>query len=189
MSRWRDPMALVLIDRDGVLNADRPDGVRSPGELRMIPRAGEAVARLNRAGVRVAVVTNQSVVGRGVIDAATLEHIHNRLRDELARSGARLDAIFVAPDDPERPTDRRKPGPGMLREALARFGEPAATTPMIGDALRDLEAAAAAGCPRVLVRTGKGSATQAAGIPDHVLPVAVHDDLMAAVEAYLGARG
>jgi len=181
-------MRLVLIDRDGVLNEDRPDAVKSPGELVMIPRAAEAVARLNAAGITVAVATNQSVIGRGIIDAAMLEQIHAKLYGELARSGARLDAVFVAPDAPGAAGDRRKPGPGMLREALARFRARAAETPMIGDGLADLQAAAAAGCPRVLVRTGKGAATQAAGLPPAVLPVSVHEDLWAAVAALLAAK-
>lgn len=181
-------MRLVLLDRDGVLNEDRPQSVRLPGELVLLPRAAEAVARLNAAGIKVAVLTNQSVVGRGIIDAAMLDRIHDRLRDELARAGARLDAIFVATDAPDAPTARRKPGGAMLREALDRFGASAAETPMIGDDLRDLEAAAAVGCRRILVRTGKGRATQAAGLPPHVLPVAIHEDLWSAVDALLAPR-
>ena len=181
-------MRLVLLDRDGVLNEDRPQSVRTPGDLVLLPRAAEAVARLNRAGIRVAIVTNQSIVGQGIIDNAMLDRIHDRLRDDLAREGARVDAIFVAPDAPDAPTARRKPGGAMLGEAIARFGATAAATPMIGDSLRDLEAAAAIGCRRVLVRTGKGSATQAAGLPAHVLPVAVHEDLWSAIDALLTAR-
>jgi D-glycero-D-manno-heptose 1,7-bisphosphate phosphatase len=178
-------MALVLMDRDGVLNVDRPDSVKTPDELKMIPRAAEAVARLNAAGIKVAVATNQSVVGRGIIDAAMLERIHGKLYDELARAGARLDALLVAPDTPDAASDRRKPGPGMLREALTRFRASPAETPMIGDTLSDLKAAAAAGCRRVLVRTGKGALTQAAGLPPELLPVAVHEDLWSAVEVLL----
>jgi D-glycero-D-manno-heptose 1,7-bisphosphate phosphatase len=181
-------MALVLMDRDGVLNKDRPDSVKSPEELTMIPRAAEAVARLNAAGIKIAIVTNQSVVGRGIIDVAMLERIHSKLHDELARAGARLDAIFVAPERPDAASERRKPGPGMLREALSRFRASPAETPMIGDSLSDLKAAAAAGCKRVLVRTGKGALTQAAGLPPEVLPVAVHEDLWSAVEALLETR-
>ena len=181
-------MRLVLLDLDGVLNEDRPQSVRTPADLVLLPRAAEAVARLNRAGVRVAIVTNQSIVGQGIIDSTMLDRIHDRLRDALARDGARVDAIFVAPDAPDTPTARRKPGGVMLREALDRFGAAAADTPMIGDSLRDLEAAAAIGCRRVLVRTGKGRATQAAGLPADVLPVAVHEDLWSAIDALLAPR-
>jgi len=174
-----------MLDRDGVLNEDRPDGVHAPEELILIPGAAEAVAHLNAAGVRVAVVTNQSVVGRGIIDEAALARIHAYLERELARFGAVLDSIIWCPDPPDRPTERRKPAPGMLREALARFGAEAAATPMVGDSLRDLEAAAAIGCRRMLVRTGKGSATESAGLPATLSPVTVHDDLADAVAALL----
>jgi D-glycero-D-manno-heptose 1,7-bisphosphate phosphatase len=179
---------LVLIDRDGVLNVDRPNYVRSPDQLAMIPGAAAAVARLNAANVRVAVCTNQGVVGRGLIGRDMLDRIHEDLRTRLAREGARLDAIFDCTDPPGVPTPRRKPEPGMLREALERFGAEAPAPPMIGDALRDLQAAHKAGCKRVLVRTGQGAATQAAGIPPELLPVAVHADLAAAVDAYLAGR-
>ena len=177
---------MVLLDRDGVLNADRPDSVKTPEELVLIPGAAEAVARLNRAGVKAVVVTNQSVAGRGIVDDAMLARIHEKLRTELARKGAALDAIIVCTDHPDRATERRKPGTGMLREALAQFGIAPSRALVIGDALRDLEAAAALGCPRVLVRSGKGAATERAGIPAHLQPVAVHDDLAAAAGALLG---
>lgn len=177
---------LVVLDRDGVLNLDRADFVKSPDELVMIDGAAEAVARLNEARWRVVVATNQSVVGRGLIDETMLSRIHDELRRRLARAGARLDDIIHCPDPPWAASEFRKPNPGMLHQALRRFRADAASTPVIGDSLRDLEAAAAVGCPRVLVRTGKGAATQAAGLPRHLLPVAVHDDLAAAADALLG---
>lgn len=178
-------MRLALLDRDGVLNVDLAQSVRHPGELAMIPGSAAAVARLNHAGIRVAVVTNQSVVGRGIVSPDMLERIHDRVRAALDREGGRIDAWFVCPDPPERPTDRRKPQPGMLREALARFRTAPGDAVMIGDSAGDLEAAAAVGCRRVLVRTGKGAATQAQGLGPHLLPVAVHDDLAGAVAALL----
>jgi D-glycero-D-manno-heptose 1,7-bisphosphate phosphatase len=181
-------MKLVLIDRDGVLNEESPAYIKSPAEWIPIPGAAEAVARLNRAGVKVAVCTNQSVVGRGIIGADQLERIHARLHDELARAGAHLDAIFTCVHHPGAGCACRKPQPGMLREALRRFGASAVETPMIGDSVRDLEAATALGCPRHLVRTGFGAKTQAEGVPAHVLPVAVHDDLAAAVNFLLNGR-
>ena len=128
-------MRLVLLDRDGLLNADRPDSVKSPAELLLLPGAADAVRRLNEAGRLVVVCTNQGVVGRGIIDEAMLDRIHDKLRAELARAGGRLDAVFHCPDSPERPGPRRKPAPGMLREAMARFRIPAGETAMIGDAL------------------------------------------------------
>jgi len=176
---------LVLLDRDGVINQDRSDSVKSPDELVLLPGAAAAIARLNEAGVRVAVVTNQSVVGRNVISMAMLDRVHDELRTRLAREGARLDAVLVCTDPTDRPSPRRKPEPGMLLEALRLFRVSAEETPMIGDDLRDLQAAKAAGCRRVLVRTGKGAAVQAAGIPVDLLPVAVRSDLAAAVDSYL----
>ena len=176
------------MDRDGVLNIDRPDSVKSPGEFELLPRAGEAVARLNQAGIKVAVVTNQSIVGRGIISQEMLARIHETMQGELARVGARIDTLLVAPDAPGGHSERRKPAPGMLREALTHFSAPAGESPMIGDALRDLEAAAALGCPRILVRTGKGAATQAVGLPASVLPVAVREDLWDAVDSILRER-
>ncbi|HEX9465288.1 MAG TPA: HAD-IIIA family hydrolase [Alphaproteobacteria bacterium] len=177
---------LVLLDRDGVLNEESTAYIKSPGELIMIPGSAKAVARLNRAGLKVAVCTNQSVVGRGIIPMEMLDRIHERLARELAAEGARVDALFICTDHPDQATRRRKPGPGMLEEALSRFHASPALTPMIGDNLRDLEAAAAVGCPRHLVRTGHGAKVQADGIPGAVLPVRVHDDLAAAVTALLG---
>ena len=179
-------MRLILLDRDGTLNQDRTDSVRSPGDIAMIPGAAAAVARLNRAGLRTAIVTNQSVVGKGIIDQAMLERIHDHLRDQLRREGAHIDGWFVCTDPPGRPSDRRKPEPGMLHEAMRQFGVSAGETVMIGDDLRDLQAAAAAGCRRILVRTGKGASVQARGLPPDVLPVGVHEDLAGAVAALLG---
>lgn len=179
-------MRLVLLDRDGVLNEDRADYVKNPGELVMLPGAARAVARLNAAGFAVALCTNQAAVGKGIVDEAMLARIHDRLRAELARDGASLDAIFHCPD--AHPSPRRKPEPGMLFEALARFRADAGQTPFVGDNLRDLQAATKAGCPRHLVRTGHGAKIQAAGIPVEVLPVRVHDDLAAAIDAILEPR-
>lgn len=176
---------LVMLDRDGVLNVDRPDSVKSPDELVMLPGAAAAVARLNQARVYVALVSNQSVVGRGVISAQMLEHIQNKLRDALARDGARLDFVSICTDPPWAASDRRKPGDGMLREAIRRFSLAPWESVMIGDAATDLQAAAKAGCARILVRTGKGVATQAAGIAPELLPVAVRADLAEAVAGLL----
>jgi len=180
-------MKLVLLDRDGVLNVDRPDYVKNPGELVMLPGSAAAVARLNAAGILVAVCTNQSPIGRGIFGEDMLARIHARLRDELAREGARLDAIFHCPDAPGAPSRCRKPAPGMLEEALRRFGAAARETPFVGDSATDMQAAAALGCPRHLVRTGHGARTQGQGLPPETLPVAIHETLADAVEALLSA--
>jgi D-glycero-D-manno-heptose 1,7-bisphosphate phosphatase len=178
----------MLLDRDGVLNQDRPDHVKCPDELVMIDGSAEAVARLNAAGWRVIVVTNQSAVGRELIDENMLGRIHEKLLSAIADAGGRIDTILWCPDPPWAATPRRKPGPGMLLEALKICGASAADTPMIGDSLRDLEAAAAAGCPRVLVRSGKGAKTLAEGLPETIAPVAVKNDLADAVDGLLGSK-
>jgi histidinol-phosphate phosphatase family protein len=179
---------MVLLDRDGVLNRDRPDSVKSPDELVLIPDAAQAVARLNAAGIKAVVVTNQSVVGRGIIDDAMLAAIHAKLHAELAQWGAKLDDVIVCTDAPARATSRRKPKPGMLREALEKFGMQAADCLVIGDSIRDLEAGAAIGCRLILVRTGKGAAAEKAGIPIWLQPVEVRDDLAAATADLLAIR-
>lgn len=177
---------LILLDRDGVLNKVYPDDyVKSPDELIMLPGVGKAVARLNARGWHVAVCTNQACVGRGIIDEAMLGRVHAKLYDELARDGGRIDALFFAPDAPWAATDRRKPGPGMLREAMAQFRAGPRETIFIGDSLIDLQAAAAAGVRRILVRSGNGAKTQADGLPPELLPVTVAETLTDAVDRLL----
>ena len=176
---------LVLLDRDGVLNTERPGYVTSPQDLELVPGAALALARLNRAGVDTALITNQSAIGRKIIDCDQLESIHAMLAALLSECGAHLDSILVCTDPPWAATARRKPNPGMVWQALTRFGALPADAVLIGDDLRDLEAAARAGCRRILVRTGKGREIEAAGLPRHVLPVLIRDDLAAAVNHLL----
>ena len=179
---------LAMLDRDGVLNAQRVDFVKSPDEWQALAGAADAVARLNRAGIKVAIVTNQSCVGRGIVSAEMLQRIHHKMRAHLAQVGASVDEILVCTDPPWAAGERRKPAPGMLREAMRRFAVAPPQAVMIGDDLRDLQAAAAAGCARILVRTGKGAQTQGAGLPSEVLPVGVCADLAEAVERLVGAE-
>ena len=181
-------MKLVMLDRDGVLTVERANYVKHPGELLLIPRAAEACAALNAAEVKVAVVSNQSIVGRGIISAEMLERIHAKLRVELAAAGARLDLLLTCLDPPWAAGERRKPAPGMLREALAHFRLSPVEAVMVGDQLSDLRAARAAAVAPILVRTGKGAETQALGLPQDILPVSVYDDLHGAVEALLASR-
>ena len=177
--------SLVLLDRDGVINEDRPDSVKSIEELVLIDGSAEAIAMLNQAGIKVAVVTNQSVVGKGIISQQELDDIHSALAEQLAEHGAHWDALFVATDHPDQPTHRRKPEPGMLLEALEAFDTQAEQAPMVGDALRDMQAAHTAGCPRYLVRTGKGQALEQEGLPQDLEPVEVHDNLLSLVKKLL----
>jgi D-glycero-D-manno-heptose 1,7-bisphosphate phosphatase len=174
--------ALILLDRDGVINEDSPDYIRSADEFVPLPGAFEAMVRLNRAGFQLGICTNQSAVGRGYISEAGLAEIHGRIEQELERLGGALAGIVHCPHLPEDGCDCRKPRPGMLLSLMRTVGACARETTFVGDSLRDLEAATAAGCRAVLVRTGNGRVTEAparaAGFDE------VYDDLadFAAVE-------
>ncbi len=172
---------LILLDRDGVLNEDRSDFVKSPDELVMLPGAAEAVARLKKAGHEIAIVTNQSCIGRGIITSDILDSIHRKLLSIIREKGGDIDAIYIAPDAPWEASENRKPGAGMLLQAMERFRKSPKQAILIGDALRDLQAAQKAGCHRVLVQTGKGRKTQKEGLSPDLMPVSVARDLDEAV--------
>ncbi|PWR21750.1 HAD hydrolase-like protein [Zavarzinia compransoris] len=175
---------LVILERDGVLAADRAGGIRNPGELALLPGAGRALARLNAAGTLTAVVTRQPLLGRGPLDEAMLARLHDHLRDLLAAEGARLDRIGhvgVAPGGPPAP-----PALAPIRALLQDFRCPPDRAVLVGHCLDDLQAAAAAGVARILVQTGRGRTTQGAGIPRDLLPLRVAGDLAAAVDLILG---
>lgn len=178
---------LVILDRDGVINADSPDYIKHEGEWRALPGSLEAVARLNHAGYRVAIITNQSGIGRGKFDIEQLNAIHQKLAVHLDQYGGRIEAILFCPHRPEDACECRKPRPGLFHELSRRLGTSLAGVPAIGDKLSDVEAARAAGARPILVRTGKGRDTEAAG----KLPpgTEIHDDLRAAVDAILGTDG
>ena len=154
----------VILDRDGVLNHEARDSgyVREPAEFLWLPGALEALATLHRAGVRLTVATNQSGVGRGLMSLAQLTAVHDRMLAEAAGSGAALEAVLFCPHTPDDRCSCRKPEPGLIHEAIDRSGIAAADSLVVGDAERDLEAAARAGVRSVLVRTGKGRKTEAA---------------------------
>lgn len=171
---------LVLLDRDGVINLDAPEGILRCEDFHIFPQALEAIAALTQAGFHIAVCTNQSAVGRGRMTQETLDVMHDMLREAAIKAGGNIDAIYVATEVPEQATHRRKPGAGMLNEALERFAANPADTFMVGDMLRDLEAAHAAGCKKILVRTGKGAETEANSIPVHLQPVIIVEHLLEA---------
>ena len=176
---------LVLLDRDGVLNEDRPNYVKSLDEWVWTPGAREALGRLHAAGVQVAVLTNQSCVNKGIVNAATIQVIHQRMRAEAEAAGGAIDAVFHCPHVDADGCDCRKPLPGLLHQAAAHFGRELTGVPFVGDAGRDLEAAVAAGADPVLVRTGKGATTEGAGV---TAGTAVFDDLAAFADYWLGER-
>jgi len=161
-------MKLVILDRDGVINFDSEQFIKNPEEWRPIPGSLEAIARLNQAGYRVVVATNQSGIGRGLFDMPMLNAIHDRMHKSLALVGGRIDAIFFCPHTNDAQCNCRKPKSGMLEEVAARYGVSLAGVPAVGDSLRDLEAAARLGASPYLVLTGKGVKTQdKGGLPPH----------------------
>lgn len=178
-------MKLVLLDRDGVINRDLPTGVLKFEEFELLPGAVDAIARLTKAGYKIAICTNQAAIGKGETTHAIVRRVHEYLCAEVEKAGGKIDEIYYASEAPNEFSLWRKPAPGMLLEGLKKFNAKASQTPFVGDMIRDLEAAVSAGCPRILTRTGKGAKLEAAGIPDHVAPVKVVDDLAAAVEHIL----
>ncbi len=185
-------MKLVILDRDGVINQDSANFIKNPNEW--IPIAGslEAIALLNQSGFRVAIATNQSGVSRGLFDMATLNRIHDKMNRELAIVGGRIDAIFYCPHSADEHCHCRKPDTGMIEEIGKRFSVELKDVPAVGDALRDLQAYANAGCQPVLVRTGKGEATLAASQnADKALPANtwVCTDLSEAVQRIIAEQG
>ena len=170
-------MKLVILDRDGTINHDSDQHIKSPAEWKPIKGSLEAIARLTQAGWRVVVATNQSGIGRGLFDMATLNAIHDTMHRAVHQAGGRIDAIFFCPHAGDANCECRKPKPGMLLEIAKRMNVQLDGVPMVGDSLRDLQAAAAAGARPVLVLTGKGRKTRdAGGLP---AGTAVYPDLAA----------
>lgn len=176
-------MKLIILDRDGVINFDSAQFIKSPEEWKPIPGSPEAIAKLNQWGYRVVVATNQSGVGRGLFEMATLNAIHDKMVKVLAQAGARLDAIFFCPHTADQKCGCRKPKPGMFKDIADRYNADLNGVPTIGDSLRDLQAGAAVGCSPILVLTGKGKDTQ----HDPALPAntRIYPDLAAAVAALI----
>jgi D-glycero-D-manno-heptose 1,7-bisphosphate phosphatase len=156
-------MKLVILDRDGTINQDSDQYIKSPAEWKPIPGSLEAIARLTQGGWRCVVATNQSGIARGLFDMATLNAIHAEMHRAVGRAGGRIDAIFFCPHAADSNCECRKPKPGLLREIASRLDVELEGVPMIGDALRDVEAAAAVGAKPYLVLTGKGRKTRDAG--------------------------
>ena len=163
---------VVLLDRDGVVNRDRPASVCRVADLEVLPGAPEAIALLNRKGYQVLLVTNQACVGRGHVSPAELERIHHVLRERVARAGGTITGIYVCPHTEADRCACRKPRPGLVEQARHDYPFDPTRTWLLGDALRDVQAAQAAGCRPALVRTGKGARTEAP--PD----VPVFEDLL-----------
>lgn len=165
----------VFLDRDGVINHDSPDYIKSLDEFVPIEGSYEAIARLKRAGRMIIVITNQSAVGRGIIDGSTLAQIHKRLIEEVETAGGHITDILFCPHRPDEKCRCRKPEPGMLFEAAARHGIDLTRSVMVGDSAKDIECGIRAGCKTVLVLSGNGkqalnSLKNRGIVPDAVFP-------------------
>jgi D-glycero-D-manno-heptose 1,7-bisphosphate phosphatase len=153
-------MKLVILDRDGVINHDNASYISSTDDWQPLPGSLEAIAKLTQAGYHVVVATNQSAIGRGLLEMATLNAIHDKMHRAVMQAGGRIDAVFYCPHGQEDDCRCRKPKAGLLEEISRRFNTDLKDVSSIGDALRDLQAAAAAGAQPVLVLTGKGEETR-----------------------------
>jgi len=176
-------MSLIILDRDGVINHDSDEFIKSPAEWEPIEGSLEAIAKLNHAGYRVVVITNQSGIARGLFDVDTLSRIHSKMRRMVTQQGGKLEAILYCPHGPDDGCYCRKPLEGAFHDLAHRLRIDLTNVPAVGDSLRDIQAAQAAGARPILVKTGKGMTTLA----DPALPegIAVYDDLAAVADALL----
>lgn len=179
---------LVILDRDGVINEDSDDYIKSPAEWIPIPGSAEAIARLNKAGYTVVVATNQSGIGRHYFSLETLDAIHEKMLRHIEAAGGDLAGIFFCPHAPEDDCDCRKPKPGLIDQIREQLDIDTYGVPIVGDSLRDLECGVARGCVPVLVKTGKGMRTLDKGVPASLGNYAVYPSLADFVDELLGGR-
>ena len=178
-------MKFILLDRDGVINEDSDDYIKSPEEWTPIPGSLEAIARLTQAGYKVFVASNQSGLGRGLFDYDAFAAINARMMQKAGELGGQIHGMAFAPEHPDDASDMRKPNPGMLRDIARRLQLALEGVPFVGDSWSDVLAARTAGASPVLVRSGKGRDTETRHRHD-LQDVAVYDDLAAFVSDWLG---
>lgn len=153
---WAVTMFTVFLDRDGVINRNRPDYVKHWSEFAFLPGARRAIARLTLAGYRIIVITNQACVGKGLLSASALEALHQRMLHEIAVAGGRIETILCCPHRSDDGCRCRKPAPGLLLQARDEYGVDLRQAVVVGDSATDMRAAAAAGVPGILVFSGLG---------------------------------
>lgn len=181
-------MKLVILDRDGTINEDSLEYIKSEAEWKPLPSALEAIAKLNHAGWHVVVASNQSGLGRGLFDVAALNAMHAKMHKLLATAGGRVEAIFYCPHAPDQACRCRKPQPGLFEQIGERYGIDLKGVPTVGDSARDIIAGAAVGCEPHLVLTGKGEALRGQPLPDNFpAGTRVHENLLAFAD-YLVTR-
>lgn len=173
---------LVILDRDGVINRDSPEFVKSAAEWIPLPGSIEAIARLSRSGFTVVVASNQSGLARGLFDRDALRAMHRKFRRLVAAAGGRVDRIVVCPHGPDDGCRCRKPAAGLLERLARHYNTALNGVPAIGDSLRDLQAARTAGATPVLVRSGNGRKT-AAALPPELQDIDIFDSLEDAAKA------
>ena len=178
-------MKLIILDRDGVINHDSDDYIKSPDEWQPIDGSLEAIARLNHAGYTVAIASNQSGLARGYFDIEVLAAMHKKMDELLAKIGGRIDAVFYCPHGPGDACHCRKPKPGMLLDIGQRFNVSLKQVIFVGDSIADINAANNAHAKAVLVRTGKGVKAEKILQSENKSPIPVYDDLASAVTAIL----
>ena len=182
-------MKLVILDRDGTINADSDQFIKSPDEWQPLPGALEAIAKLNHAGWHAVIASNQSGLGRGLFDVASLNAMHAKMHKMLSAQGGRIDAVFYCPHSPDENCRCRKPNPGLFEQIADRFGVDLKGVPVVGDGLRDLQAGVAAGCEPHLVLTGKGAALKGQPLPaEYPQGTRMHDDLAAFADWLISTR-
>lgn len=179
-------MKLVILDRDGTLNEDSPDYVKSAAEWVPLPGALEAVARLNHAGWTVVVASNQSGLGRGLFDVAALNAMHAKMHQLVAKVGGRIESVFFCPHGPEEACLCRKPKSGLFEQIRDRYGVDLRGVPTVGDSARDLIAGTALGCEPHLVLTGKSQGLRGQALPANFpAHTQIHDNLSAFVQHWI----
>lgn len=177
---------VIFLDRDGVINYDSPDYIKSWAEYRFLPGSLEALAKLTAAGRTLILITNQSMIGRGMVPLAILEDMHRRMRQTVRAAGGRIYDIFCCPHRPDERCDCRKPLPGMILQAAARHQIDLAAAIMIGDSAKDIQCGRNAGCgATILVRTGNGLNTEKKMGGREIRPTAVAEDLLDAANMIL----
>ena len=182
------PIKLVILGRDGTINEERENYVKSADDWVPLPGALDAIARLNHAGWHVVVATNQPGLGGGLFDMTALSEVHLKMNALLKTPGGRIEAVFICPHTPDDGCNCRKPKPGMFLQIGARYGADLSHVPAVGNALHDAQAGLAAGCPAHFVRTGQGALLDDAALANLLAAapgVQVHADLPAFVEALL----
>lgn len=172
-TRW------VILDRDGVINADSDDYIKSEDEWHPLPGSIEAIAKLTSAGFQIGIATNQSGIARGLYSLETLDKIHTKMKNSVTAAGGKITAIAYCPHGPSDGCRCRKPLPGLLELLAQTHAFSLHHAPFVGDAMRDVEAARAVGAPPILVRSGKGHTT-VERYREQLYNVPVFDDLLAA---------